>query len=221
MTVLSEFQSNETTIFVNLGLVALYGSYTVLATKGVSSMLSITLYQMLRYWITHILLFVLIASAVMQIKYLNRALQRFDSTTVIPTQFVLFTISAIVGSAVIYKDFDQVDPALLVSFILSCVTEFFGVYLITTNRRIISLDSDDAGESIDDDKSINSTHEEGEINERSPLLLGEHHLKNDSLLQQIPSTSSIRVLLKRKSIIFRGISFSSQLAETDDDTTSH
>lgn len=50
----------------------------------------------------------------MQIKYLNRALQYFESTTVIPTQFVLFTISAIIGSAVVYKDFDQDDPALLV-----------------------------------------------------------------------------------------------------------
>ncbi|CAO3652810.1 unnamed protein product [Mucor hiemalis] len=112
LTVLSEFHSDET-IFVNLGLVALYGSYTVLATKGVSSMLSVTLYHMLRYTITYVLLLVLVSSAVMQIKYLNRALQHFESTTVIPTQFVLFTISAIIGSAVVYKDFDQDYPALL------------------------------------------------------------------------------------------------------------
>jgi hypothetical protein len=45
----------------------------------------------------------------MQIKYLNKALQRFDGVAVIPTQFVLFTISAIIGSAVIYRDFDNED----------------------------------------------------------------------------------------------------------------
>jgi hypothetical protein len=45
----------------------------------------------------------------MQIKYLNKALQRFDGVAVIPTQFVLFTISAIIGSAVIYRDFDDDD----------------------------------------------------------------------------------------------------------------
>lgn len=47
------------------------------------------------------------ATAILQIKYLNKALQRFDSTAVIPTQFVLFTIAAIIGSAVIYGDFDD------------------------------------------------------------------------------------------------------------------
>lgn len=52
---------------------------------------------------------VLIFTAVMQIKYLNKALQRFDGVAVIPTQFVLFTISAIIGSAVIYRDFDDDD----------------------------------------------------------------------------------------------------------------
>lgn len=46
----------------------------------------------------------------MQVKYLNRAMQRFDSTAVIPTQFVTFTISAIVGSAIIYRDFDDDNP---------------------------------------------------------------------------------------------------------------
>lgn len=62
-----------------------------------------------RYPISYILLVVLIFTAVMQIKYLNKALQRFDGVAVIPTQFVLFTISAIIGSAVIYRDFDDDD----------------------------------------------------------------------------------------------------------------
>lgn len=49
----------------------------------------------------------MVFTAIMQIKYLNKALQRFDGVAVIPTQFVLFTISAIIGSAVIYRDFDD------------------------------------------------------------------------------------------------------------------
>lgn len=70
---------------------------------------------MLRFPISYLLVFVLVFTAVIQIKYLNRALQRFDSTEVIPTQFVLFTISAIVGSAVLYHDFDNLEPHQMLS----------------------------------------------------------------------------------------------------------
>ncbi|CAO3652806.1 unnamed protein product [Mucor hiemalis] len=214
LTVLSEFHSDET-IFVNLGLVALYGSYTVLATKGVSSMLSVTLYHMLRYTITYVLLLVLVSSAVMQIKYLNRALQHFESTTVIPTQFVLFTISAIIGSAVVYKDFDQDYPALLLWFTLSCITEFFGVYLITTNRKPINNNTS-CEEAPTADKSYTLSAHQNDEDESRPLLETFNH--GSSL--QIPSSSSVKPLTKKRSTLFRGISLSSQLASMEDDATS-
>ncbi|KAJ1980293.1 hypothetical protein H4R35_001176 [Dimargaris xerosporica] len=121
-------------ILVDLGLVALSGGYTVLATKGLSSLLQLELILVFKYPITYLLLVVLLYSAVIQIKYLNRALQRFDSTQVIPTQFVAFTLSAIVGSAVIYRDFEHVLLRDAVTFILGCGLTFWGVFLITSNR---------------------------------------------------------------------------------------
>ena len=72
-----------------------------------------------RYAISYILLALLFYTAILQIKYLNKAMQRYDSTAVIPTQFVLFTLSAIAGSAVIYRDFDDDDPAHLARYIIS------------------------------------------------------------------------------------------------------
>ncbi|ORX43017.1 DUF803-domain-containing protein, partial [Hesseltinella vesiculosa] len=122
-------------ILVDLGIVALYGGYTVLATKGLSSMANLTLYKLFTYPISYILLLVLISTAVMQIKYLNRALQFFDGVAVIPTQFVLFTIAAIVASAIVYRDFDDDDAEHLIKFIFGCLIEFLGVFLITSNRR--------------------------------------------------------------------------------------
>lgn len=73
-------------------------------------------------------------TAVLQIKYLNKALQRFDSTEVIPTQFVLFTVSAIIGSAVLYRDFEGMDIEQMSRFMSGCAIEFLGVYLITSKR---------------------------------------------------------------------------------------
>ncbi|KAI4185853.1 MAG: hypothetical protein L6R41_003867 [Letrouitia leprolyta] len=124
----------ERSILIDLGLVGLFGGYTALSTKGVASLLSGTLWRTLTFPITYLLIVILVASAVMQIRYINRALQRFDSTQVIPTQFVLFTISVIIGSAVLYRDFESATTARVGKFIGGCLLTFIGVYLITSGR---------------------------------------------------------------------------------------
>lgn len=110
------------------------GGYTVLSTKGVASLLSGTLWHTLTFPVTYLLIFILALTAVLQIRYLNRALQRFDSTQVIPTQFVLFTLSAIIGSAILYRDFEKATAERFAKFIGGCFLTFLGVYLITSRR---------------------------------------------------------------------------------------
>lgn len=141
----------EKTILIDLGLVALcgdyaleapieaelkriIGGYTALSTKGVASLLSDTLWRALTFPITYLLVFILVVSALAQIRYVNRALQNFDSTQVIPVQFVLFTISVIIGSAVLYRDFQAADASRFGKFFGGCALTFFGVYLITSGR---------------------------------------------------------------------------------------
>ncbi|KAK1777824.1 magnesium transporter NIPA-domain-containing protein [Copromyces sp. CBS 386.78] len=122
------------TILIDLGLVGLFGGYTALSTKGVSSMLSSTLLAAFTTPITYVLLFVLLTTAVMQVHYVNKALRRFDSTQVIPVQFVLFTLSVIIGSAVLYRDFERTTSKQALKFIGGCMLTFFGVFLITSGR---------------------------------------------------------------------------------------
>ena len=38
-------------------------------------------------------------------RYLNMAMKKFESTTVVPTNFVFFTISAIIAGIVFYREF--------------------------------------------------------------------------------------------------------------------
>lgn len=145
------------TILIDLGLVGLFGKcisklpglatmiprfanrlvlggYTALSTKGVSSMLSATLLRAFTTPVTYALLFILLSTAVMQVRYVNKALQRFDSTQVIPIQFVTFTLCVIVGSAVLYRDFERTSAKQGVKFIGGCLLTFFGVFLITSGR---------------------------------------------------------------------------------------
>ncbi|KAL8812007.1 MAG: hypothetical protein Q9223_007399, partial [Gallowayella weberi] len=124
----------DRSILIDLGLVGLFGGYTALSTK------------------------VLVGSAVMQIRYVNRALQRFDSTQVIPTQFVLFTLSVIIGSAVLYRDFGSATAASLGKFIGGCLLTFLGVYLITSGRTREGEDEDDNMD--DEEEAIGLVDEE-------------------------------------------------------------
>ncbi|KAL3471273.1 magnesium transporter NIPA-domain-containing protein [Aspergillus californicus] len=139
------------TILIDVGLVGLFGGYTALSTKGVSSLLSFTLWHVITFPITYLLAFVLIFSALMQIRYINKALQRFDSTQVIPTQFVLFTLSVIIGSAVLYRDFEAYTPSRASKFVGGCLLTFLGVYFITSGR--VSGD-DESTYSTDEEEAI-------------------------------------------------------------------
>ena len=134
------------TILVDLGLVGLFGGYTALSTKGVASMLSSTLWKAFTTPITYALVAVLIGTAIMQVRYVNKALQRFDSTQVIPVQFVMFTLSVIIGSAVLYRDFEKTTAERAAKFVGGCLLTFFGVFLITSGRDSQIDDEDDEEE---------------------------------------------------------------------------
>ncbi|KAI1979039.1 hypothetical protein LOZ53_004787 [Ophidiomyces ophidiicola] len=143
------------TILIDLGLVGLFGGYTALSTKGVSSLLSYTLWHVITFPITYALVAVLVVSAMMQIRYINRALQRFDSTQVIPTQFVLFTISVILGSAILYRDFESATMKQAFEFVGGCALTFLAVYLITSGR---SSGEDDQDIDHDEEEVIGLLH---------------------------------------------------------------
>ena len=149
------------TVLIDLGLVGLFGGYTALSTKGVASLLSDTLWRAMTFPITYILLLVLVLSALMQIKYVNKALQNFDSTQVIPTQFVMFTLSVIIGSAVLYREFETTTFDRVAKFVGGCFLTFFGVYLITSGRPRRQEDMD-GGDNSDEEEAIHLIDDEAQ-----------------------------------------------------------
>ncbi|GIZ47155.1 hypothetical protein CKM354_001025400 [Cercospora kikuchii] len=184
LTVLSN-RYGQRTIVIDIGLVGLYGGYTALSTKGVASLLTYSLYKVVTFPITYLLLAVLIFTAVMQIKYVNRALQRFNSTMVIPTQFVAFTISVIVGSAVLYRDFERESPEDAGKFIGGCALTFFGVWCITSGRK--TEDNESYADEVEE--RISLVDEEGALPE-----IREHDgpSRNMSLVANSVRASSLR-----------------------------
>ncbi|EGO01857.1 hypothetical protein SERLA73DRAFT_103923 [Serpula lacrymans var. lacrymans S7.3] len=128
--VLSEGAIGRKVVLVDIGLCAIFGGFTVLATKGVSTLLTKEWGKMFMEWICYPILAVLIITGILQVRYLNRALKRFDSKLVIPTHFVLFTLSAVIGSAVLYGDFKRATFHQMVTFLYGCGATFLGVFVI-------------------------------------------------------------------------------------------
>ncbi|KAL5508027.1 hypothetical protein ACEPAH_5645 [Sanghuangporus vaninii] len=128
---LSSQRLGQEHVWVDVGACALFGGFTVLSTKAFSSLLAREWIALFKEWITYPVLAVLIGTGIGQIRYLNRALMKFDSKVVIPAQFVLFNISAIVGSAVLYGDFRSATLHQMVTFLYGCGATFAGVFMLT------------------------------------------------------------------------------------------
>lgn len=156
----------DRTVLIDLGLVGLFGGYTALSTKGIASLLSNTIWRVVTFPITYLLVAILVFTAVMQIKYLTRALQHFNATIVIPTQFVIFTISVIVGSAILYRDFERQTPEDAAKFFGGCALTFLGVWCITSGRGENAEDDEELGEEEDAIDLVDDEHLQPEIRER-------------------------------------------------------
>lgn len=77
---------------------------------------------------------------------------KFDSKVVIPTQFVLFNLSAIIGSAVLYGDFRKASLHQLVTFLYGCGTTFAGVFMLTWGSNV-EREGSEAGSHVEERES--------------------------------------------------------------------
>ncbi|TBU39156.1 magnesium transporter NIPA-domain-containing protein [Dichomitus squalens] len=159
---LSEGPAGKRYVFVDVGLCALFGGFTVLSTKAVSTLLTMEWFAIFKEWITYPVIAVLLITGVGQIRYLNRALMRFDSKVVVPTQFVTFNLSAIVGSAILYGDFKKATFHQLVTFLYGCGATFLGVFIIAWApvRPSSDPEEEEDGAGADDDADTDPTSAE-------------------------------------------------------------
>ncbi|KAM6495715.1 Magnesium transporter NIPA domain containing protein [Amanita muscaria] len=186
-------------VFVDVGLCALFGGFTVLATKALSTLLTTEGAAMFTRWITYPILLVLIVTGVGQIRYLNRALIRFDSKVVIPIQFVLFTLSAIIGSAILYGDFQKTTFHQTVTFLYGVGTTFAGVFTIAWAHNAPPEDDE---LSVGDLQAVVSTSHEyhaGLAKRRGALVTNNNHetsaLKNRRSAMDMITLSPAKHLL--------------------------
>lgn len=68
------------------------------------------------------------------------ALANLSAKRVIPCQFCTFTISTILGSAILYRDFERMSVRSIAMFISGCLLTFLGVWITSSQRATAERD---------------------------------------------------------------------------------
>lgn len=127
----------NTFVLINLTVCSTLGSLTVLSCKGVSVAVVSTLSGDNQFVsvLPFFLVFVMVACISLQLYYLNSALDRFGASVVVPIYYVMFTSCSILGSAVLYRDFDEFDSQSIIVLLCGQLVNVTGVYLISYSKR--------------------------------------------------------------------------------------
>ncbi|EGW04064.1 NIPA-like protein 2 [Cricetulus griseus] len=125
------------TLIAPLGCMSVTASLTVISVKAVSGMitLSVTGKMQLTYAIFYVMLVIMIASCVFQVKFLNQATKLYTMTTVVPVNHAFFTTSAIIAGIIFYQEFLGAAFLAVFIYLFGCFLSFLGVFLVTRNRE--------------------------------------------------------------------------------------
>lgn len=161
-------------IFVWLIMCSVISSWTVIAARGFSSLLT----QMpsdcaaescehglvhppcattIAHWFFWVLLACIAVTAIWSALYLNKAMQVYGNTQTVPVYYCTFNVASILGGAVVYNEFADITVAKGLMFGFGILLAFLGVGLITSDRQAA-----EAFQSIDDvDDKVDAIREQG------------------------------------------------------------
>ncbi|CAO3652557.1 unnamed protein product [Mucor fragilis] len=160
-------------MLVYISVCSLIGSISVVFTQGLGSAIvhSITQENQFTNWFIYVVLGIVIVTLVVEIVYLNKALNLFNTALVTPTYYVIFTTMTIVSSIVLYRGFDA-SPVDVATCVLGFLSICSGVALLHNSKSQPSALRDEADKLQDDDEKIllEDRHLEHEQQDQQPVV---------------------------------------------------
>lgn len=128
----------QTNILVYIAICSLIGSLSVMACKGLSIALKLTLsgnsqLQNPLAWFFAVSVAVCIA---VQMNYLNKSLDLFNTSLVTPIYYVMFTMLTIVASAILFHEWQKLTNGDIIGAICGFLTIVCGVFLLHAFKDI-------------------------------------------------------------------------------------
>ncbi|KAL8217312.1 hypothetical protein R6Q57_024149 [Mikania cordata] len=135
----------QTHLIIYVGICSFMGSLTVMCVKavGIAIKLSFSGSNQFKYFQTWFFTLLLVVFCVMQLNYLNKALDTFNINVVSPVYYVLFTSLTILASIIMFKDWDDQSASQIATEICGFVTILCGTFLLhkTKDMEILTPNS--------------------------------------------------------------------------------
>lgn len=139
------------TVMVWMVLCALLSSVSVMATRGWASLVTQIAADCTRaqcvhgvmhgpceqtvlHWLFWVLLALIVLTACWSLIYLNRAMQVFGNTEVVPVYYCTFTLTSVVGAAVVYDEFARIVAWQAIVFACGIACAILGVAVLMSAR---------------------------------------------------------------------------------------
>ncbi|KAA0049138.1 hypothetical protein IC582_012451 [Cucumis melo] len=135
----------QTHMVVYVGICSLMGSLTVMSVKAVGIALKLTFSGMnqFKYFETWFFTVIVAGGSILQVNYLNKALDTFNTAVVSPVYYVMFTSLTILASMIMFKDWDSQNASQIATELCGFVTILSGTFLLHKTRDMGSPPSSD------------------------------------------------------------------------------
>ncbi|GFS15861.1 magnesium transporter NIPA2 [Elysia marginata] len=119
-------------VLIYVTICATLGSLTVMGCKGVGVAIKATArgHNEFKNWLTYVLLGVVLTCILLQLNYLNKALDTFNTAVVTPIYYVFFTSCVIIGSAVLFQEFFKMGILDILGDACGFLTIIAGIFLL-------------------------------------------------------------------------------------------
>ncbi|XAR56286.1 hypothetical protein NMG60_11036710 [Bertholletia excelsa] len=126
----------STHLVVYIGICSLAGSLTVMSVKAVAIALKLSFEgsNQFVYGQTWFFTVFVALTCVMQINYLNKALDTFNAAIVSPVYYVMFTTFTILASMIMFGDWDSQSATQIATELCGFVTILAGTFLLHKTR---------------------------------------------------------------------------------------
>ncbi|MQM06149.1 hypothetical protein Taro_038969 [Colocasia esculenta] len=130
----------HTHMIVYIGLCSLMGSITVMAVKALAIGLKLTFSGLNQFVYAQTWFFAAVVAicCVLQIHYLNKALDTFNTAVVSPVYYVMFTSFTIFASMIMFKDWSSQSASQITTEVCGFVTILSGTFLLHKTKDMVT-----------------------------------------------------------------------------------
>lgn len=124
---------------------AIFGAQSVVQAKVLAELLAAHTSgkeNVFNHWLTYVTILIWIATVIVWLQRLNKALETFDPLFIIPLLQCSFILFAIISGGIFFQEFSSFNASQWVGFLFGIIVMFSGLVLLTPKPKQSSEDED-------------------------------------------------------------------------------